>query len=372
MKFLFLVLFSFSLLADTQRVELEVITETGDKHLALEKAVGEVSRDFVRKIVGEEKYNKHENKFEKKIVENKNRYIIFARTSLPQENEEGKYLTKVTIGLSEKNLQALLLEHNLFYNPGSSCILPAVSFELKKDKLQKSSWWLVSEDVFLASLSKTFYKTLSEKLINLGFYTENPFYSRFSQLLPSYAFPKRQSFSHFKKTSRFLNCDLVISGRVSIEKDFDQNNYFSSMNLKILNIKTKQNLFNFKKKFNFRDDFEQSLTPILKSLKHQLSFYKERGSLDLSRLWLSVQGPLNQHERELIKQALVRHIRPIQALKENLITSRYTLYEVESSKGIKAVVKAIKSKKQLGNFKLQVTGSSSKRLDIYARRQARQ
>ena len=358
--------------------ELDILTESGDKNQAIERAVNQVSRDFVKHLMGEEKYLKQKKQIEEKIIKNRNRYILSAKTSAPEVQEEGDYLTTVTLGVSEENLKALLLENNLFYSSaGAGCILPVVAFQMSNDKgKEKFSWWKREKsgeaDSLLLSLSRIFYSRLSEDFIEKGFYVMDPMFSRLSESVPSSVLPGRNSTRQFQKLSGFLNCDLILSGTFHIERDKTLSAFRSEVSLKVFNMKTLRELFHLEKKFTLSASekgmevsFRDSLDMLFTSLKYQLSFYRDRGVLDLSRLFLSVQGPLTYFEKERLKQALVQHISPIKDLKEAWMASNRLMYEVESSKSMKDLARAIRSQ-EIPGFKVQITGYSEKKLDIYA------
>ena len=112
--------------------------------------------------------------------------------------------------------------------------------------------------------------------------------------------------------------------------------------------------------------FQSSLPAVLGSLRYQLSFYRDRGVLDLNRFFISIQGPLTYHQKEQLKAALIQNISPIKDLKEALVVSNRVLYEVESSKGMKELAQAIRSS-SFSPFKVQITGYNQKKLDLYGK-----
>ena len=375
----FLLFFCFSVSAQIETREMDVITETGDRGLAIEKAIQQVSRDFVRHLMGEEKYKEHQKRIEKKIIKNKNRYILSAKTSAPKEQEEGNYLTKVTLGVSSDNLTALLLEHNLFYaSSGASCVLPAITFKTndkKSGRKMEFSWWEESkeESSLLQNLSGIFYSALSEDFIQAGFYVIDPVFARLSKAMPSSALPSSSSARQFQKFVKFLGCDLILSGTFKVEKNLFLSSLVGEFHLKVFHMKTLRELFSFKKRVIFpavekdlQKGFRASLPSVLNSLKYQLSFYKDRGVLDLNRFFISIQGPLTYHQKDQLKAALIQKIPAIKDLKEALIVSNRILYEVEASQDMKALAKEIRSSR-FSLFKVQITGYNQKKLDLYAK-----
>ena len=359
--------------------ELDITTETGDKSSAIEKAVQQVSRDFVKHLMGEEKYKKHQSLIERKIIKNKNRYILFVKTSAPTEREEGDYLTKVTLGVSEENLTALLLENNLFYSSaGASCILPAITFKAlhsQKGRKETLSWWKISPSPspLLQNLSEVFYSALSETFVPAGFYVMDPVFSRLDRSVPPAVLPAKNSARQFRKLTDFLNCDLILSGSFTVEKNLVLPSYTGEFHLKMFNMKTLRELFSVKKRMVFQAEekdmktsFLSELSAVTNSLKYQLSFYRDRGALDLSRLFISIQGPLTYHQKERLKDMLVRDIPAIKDLRESLVSAGRILYEMESSRSMKELAGAVRSHK-FPLFKVKVTGHTKKKMDIYAK-----
>ena len=374
-----LLFFCFSVSAQIETKELDIVTETGDKGLAIEKAVHQVSRDFVRHLMGEEKYNEHQSRIEQKIIKNQNRYILFVKTSAPELQEEGSYLTKVTLGVSPGNLKALLLEHNLFYaSSGASCVLPAITFKIndkKSGKKEELSWWKKNkeESPLLQKLSETFYSALSEDFIQAGFYVIDPVFSRLFEAVPSSVLPLKSSARQFQKFVDFLGCDLILSGTFKVEKSLFLSSLVGEFHLKVFNMTTLRELFSFKKRVIFpaaekdlQKGFRANLPSVLSSLKYQLSFYRDRGALDLNRLFISIQGPLTYHQKEQLKVALIQKVPAIKDLKEALVVSNRVLYEVESSASMKELAKAIRSSR-FDLFRVQITGYNRKKLDLYAK-----
>ena len=375
--FILLLLNSLAFGKDLEKMTLEVISDTEDKNQAIYQVVEQVSKDFVKEFIGEKRYEENIARIEKEIISNKNRYILFAKALSVTSQEDGKYSIKILVGVSKKNLKNLLLEYNLFYSSdGAHCVLPAVSLVFKDEEKETHYWWKKKSNKktsdTVKNLYQVFYNYLSKDLIKIGFYAENPLLARFSLSVPSSVFPKRTTIGQFKKLSEFLNCDIIMSGQLSIERDFSKDIYVGDMKIKIFNITTKQNLFEFNQKFSFitaslKEEFRNHLPQFFETLKYQLSFYKDKGSLDLNRLTLSIQGPIDFYEKERLQKLLIKRISAIKDLKKSRITSRQVIYNLESSAQIPSLVKSIRSSR-ISQFKLQITGYNRKRLDIYATR----
>ena len=375
--------FDFSFSKEIEKVEVEVITVENDRQMILETAVGEVSRNFVKDFLGEEKFDKEKDQIENNIIKNKNRYILFTKIGQSVLQDDDTYLTSVNIGLSRSNLKALLVEHHLFYSSeGSSCVLPIVVFKTDLKTENTFIWWRDRIDIETSylhqNLAVSFYSLLNQELIKNGFYNIDPIFSNSLDWIPEPFKPRGTRAKDFTGLSSFLVCDIVLSGTVLLSYNKRRSIYSNEIAIKVFNIKTKQDLFNFNKTIKFssiRDQldletkFRDKLKGVFKSILFQLSSYKDKGSLDLTRMMLSLQGPLNYHQKEIFKKYLVREVPSIKNLKKIFISSNKVIYEAEVSSTIIKVVKDIRSirRRKRIPFQFQLVGYNKKQLNIYAK-----
>ncbi len=378
----FFIFFSFhSVSQNVERMEVEIITDEINRRLITEKALEDVSRNFVKNFLGEDKFNNEKYKIEKNIIKNNDRYILFTKIGKSIEQKDGTYLTKVSLGLSRDNLQSLLVEHNLFYaSQGASCVLPIVMFKTNiKKKEDKYKWWkqpFRKKENLTQRLAKVFYSSLNQELIKNGFYSIDPIFSRTYESTPKVFLPNGNRTKHFMNLSKFLTCDIILSGTVQVLKNQKDTSYLTGLSFTVFNIKTKQKLFQFDKNIKFTGSsdmvvleqrFESKLLDVFNSITFQLSFYKDRGSLDLNRVIVSVQGPLNLYQKEKLKEYLLQNISSIKGLQERLLASNQITYEAEISNGVSNLVTDIKKKSKNKFFNIQINGYNKQRLNIYAK-----
>ena len=408
----FFILFSFfffsSAFVQAQGIETlvkEIHLDTDNKQLAQKKAINEVSRKLVEEMVGLDRFQKEKQKIKNQIIKNQNRYILSIRSSKPILQEDGAFVSTVTIQVSKENLKQLLLEHNLFYSSkGSFCLLPVISFASYNSGEKKSySWWLKNENSssLLEEMAGSFFELLSEELIKQGFYALNPVFQKMYEGTASGVLPKNSSrVRSFVPLAEFYTCDIILSGHIRfgelssgssalqsffsfLKTDNDQIDNAPSQNVtqfffNVFNIKTRQFLFKLKKQFPFSPALQNNpkkemalhLKNILDSFTYQLSFYQEKGSLDLNRLMISVQGPLNYSQKEQLKKSLVKKISGLQNLEKKFLTSNRIVYEAESSEKIKSVAQQLR-KISLPKFVIQVKGYKKNTLEIYAKKRER-
>ena len=386
MKRLFSLLIFFSFPAFSQtitEVRLDIKTNEGDKKTAIKKAVDQISKELVENFLGQEKYQKNKKKINQTIIKNQNRYILFSKTSSSIPQNDGKFLTTVTLGISEKNLEGLLLEHNLFYSSqGSLCVLPVIAFSASLNEQESYLWWFhKKQNSLLEKLAKDFYNDLSLHLIDKGFYSVDPLFSRLYEGLPPLVLRKKEKIKNIKPLADFLQCHIILTGKVSLKQNKENEALTTYFVFKIFNTLTNQVLFKMRKKLLVSEKlsylktkqlervFSEVSQRILISIADQLSRYKEKGVLDLNRLFLAVYGPLTYPERETLEEAFIHHIPSIKTLQKRYITSNKIVYEIKSDQEISQLANIIR-KTSIPNYKIKVTvDSKKKQLEIYARTQ---
>lgn len=382
MKWLILIFFSFSSLSqEINEIKIEIKTDSGDKKTAISKAVDQVSRETVEKFLGHEKYLKNEKIIKEDIISNQNRYILFSKSSEPVSQDDGKFLTTVTLGISDKNLERLLIEHNLLFNSkGSLCILPLISFTTVLDKKKTYSWWIAeNEDNLNWNLAKEFYKQLSFYSVKTGFYSMDPVFSRLHEVPVSIDGIKKEKTANLKALTDFFQCHIVISGKVFLKENKETAAIENYIAFKVFNIQTRRIFFKMRKKilvpvkqFPLSEDqlkklFSVVSRRILISVSHQLSDYRKKGALDLSRLFLSIQGPLSYFEKEDLEKALLQHIPSIKTLQKRYMSSNKTTYEIKSEKAIDGLKETLK-KANIPGYKIKIIAHNKKQMEIYAKK----
>ena len=381
----FFVLFSFPSLSQSIReVQVDIKTDNGGKKAAIRQAIDQVSRELVENFLGKEKYQKNKEKIRKNIMGNQNLYVLSSKSSTPVLQDDGKFLTVVTLGVSEKNLESLLLEHNLFYkSQGSLCVLPVISFVTDLDKEESYLWWSDQrQDNLPGYLAEYFYSSLSLQIVKSGFYGVDPVFSQFYENLPSSLLKRKERIKGLKPLTNFLQCYIIVSGKVRLEKSKEANSLMAHFHFKTFNIQTNQILFKMKKQILFSSEgygsksknnvkvkraFKEISKKILTSIAWQLSNHREQGILDLNNLFLGIQGPLSYFEKEKLEAALVDYIHAIKSLKKKYMSSSKTVYELKASENTVELA-AILKKANIPGYHLKVVAYNKKQLEIYAKK----
>lgn len=375
--FSFFCFFSFS--QEISEIKVDIKTEDGDKKTAITKAIDQISRETVEDFLGREKYAGNEKVIKADIIKNQNRYILFSKSSETVSQDDGKFLTTVTLGISKKNLEQLLIEHNLLFNSkGSLCILPLISFTTVLNKKESHSWWLAgNEEMFPKNLAGDFYKQLSFYSVKNGFYGMDPVFSRLKEA--RIFNNEREKVLSIKYMADFFRCHIVLSGKIFVKGNKETAALEHYVAFKVFNVQTRRVFLKMRKKIlvpvkkfplsesQIRKFFSAVSKRILISVAHQLSIYKNKGALDLNRLFLSIQGPLSYFEKENLEKELLRHIPAIKKLQKKYMSSHKTTYEIKYEQSMEDLKKAIK-KINIPDYKVRVVAHNKKQIEIYAKK----
>jgi len=250
-------------------------------------------------------------------------------------------------------------------------------------------------------MAGSFFGLLKKEFIKQGFYVLDPVFQKMAEGTPNRVLPQKSSrVRDFIPLAKFYTCDIVLLGYVQVgalpstkspslldslfsfyqsegktEKVLEISQYFTQFSFNVFNIKTRQLLFKLKKQFPFSVAMEKKPEKemllrwegVLDSLIYQLSSYQREGSLDLSRLLISIQGPLTYAQKEQLKESLVERVPGIQNLEERLLTASRVVYEAESSRDMRSIAKQLKAL-SLPKFVIQVKGYRKRELEIYAKK----
>ena len=234
LKFSFLKFCCFSLLLfpillcaqSIQTVNKEITLNTDELKVAKSKALKEIAIELAQEMIGQERYQKEEQKINQFIISGKNRYILSSQISSPVLTETGAFKWTVKAKISRENLKQLLLEHNLFYeSKGSSCLLPLVYFISYLNEGAEARYWLwwkqpkgqEKSNSLLPQAALVFFNLMEEKLIPKGFYSLNPIFQKIPEAFP-FALNRRKKtlLKDFKPLAEFYTCDIALSGYVQL------------------------------------------------------------------------------------------------------------------------------------------------------------
>ena len=384
LSFLLFIFSSQALAVFVETYEKTIDLNTDNKKVAQNIALNQASRELIIQMLGQKEYNKQKSQIEKKIIKNKNRYVLSISSSSGKLQDTGKFRFIVTIKISKNNLRDLLKSSSVVKVSRSSyCIIPLIAFssELEKNK-QTWFWWKPeqnSEEVFSTQkkLAKTFFSTLSRDFTKLGFYFIDPVFQKTVQAVPVSLLPKRsKKMKHFNSLIHFYSCDIILSGSINIEKNASKNlsslntEYLLKVMIRVFNQKTKESLFELNREFSLgnkaslQKTMELKSQEVIESLIYRFSFYKERGSVGLDRLMLALQGDLSYSEKEQFITQIMQKVNGLKNIQIVYLSSQRAIYKSDLSKPLDEILKNLK-KIKLKNFVFQARIDSHAKLEIY-------
>ena len=386
LSFLLIVLSSQAFAMSVETYQKTIDLDTDNKKQAQKIALNQASRELIIQMLGQKEYSKKKSQIEKKIIKNKNRYVLSISSSSGELQDTGKFRFSVTIKISKNNLRDLLKSSSVVKVSRSSyCIIPLITFssELEEKNKQTWFWWKLeqsSEESFSTQkkLAETFFRTLSRDFTKLGFYFIDPVFQKTVQAVPESLLPKRsKKMKHFNSLVHFYSCDIILSGSIDIEKNVGKNlsslntNHLLKVMIRAFNQKTKESLFELNREFSLgnKDSLQKTMDlksqEVIESLIYRFSFYKERGSLGLDRLMLALQGPLSYSEKEKFITQIMQKVNGLKNIQIVYLSSQRAIYKSDISNSLDEILKDLK-KIKLKDFTFQVRADSNSKLEIYA------
>ena len=356
--FLGVVLFySFSALAGEMVIEVE--SDKSDEKGIIKTAVKKLSYQLIEKTLEPSQFQKKQEEINKIIAKKSNRYILYTKkgVSRKQKNPPSSFITPITIGFSEENLQKILMEEEVFYADSvHTRVLPLVSLE-DKTKRKTYSWWtphIEKGSELQQNSMNAFYSQVQSELMTYGFYLVNPEFAgfrRFTSKELQFAVPKKRAVSNLAK---HFNTYIVLAGSIKI-KEMESDSMFNiKTDLKVYHLKSGRSLAEAKKSENIilpltksaaehQDQENKSLQALSFFLKKQKEFSKglglqmqslyNIGLMSSSLLKVTVQGKLAYRHFESFKKQLISKVKLIKSLQEHIINSHAVTYLANTKQG---------------------------------------
>ena len=390
--FLFVFLFSFSVLSKMEERTLELYSATSSTDDVIKQAEKQLTNELVMEVLGLEGLGEIQKSIDKRVLPKSKRFILSTKIiktltsedpdfSLPDSTSkdqvlnsqtkdsklsnssskdevldpEYNFLTSILVRFSKETLKRILIKENLFYlDKSSNRILVMIEFHNEiEDYVYR--WWSGERlDRSVLGAIESFYNQIQSVFLKHGFYSTNPVFGRYSHRIP-----KNLQYSSLNKDragdlARFFQAQLMIIGSVTLSALSKRVNQmvwdtalYHSISLRELGaykarIKTEKDSFEFSNKtaISWVSDFAL-----------QASSIYERGALSAQLFKIDVDGALNFLERETIKKNLIVQIKNIKNLTPSVIGSQRIQYRADVEGDDKKVLEDIKKLKIL-NFKL--------------------
>ncbi len=352
-------------------VNLEIATAkkgTDGKQEAFDEAVETATRKLAEDILGQEKVAKSWEQAKSKILKNSTKYVVFIRGT-PVE-EKGQNKLKVQMRLSPDALESVLREAGLIGGEPVR-VLPLV--RVSEGMGSKYVWWADFGDNKSQSIAQGYFKNFFKQL-NAQFKGKNvsvldPTNQSFRNSLPASYRTEVLRKEDQMLLGQYLKADVILSGRVEVNKArSDSAEQKIEYVLELWQTKTGRGLVESSRTELVANDnpktvqatMEQVQPQIFADMAGKLASAVGAGSLNLSVVKISIEGPLSQRQH-LEFRKLLSSVREIRSLRERLIESTRVTYEGETSVSGGELGKAVE-RTRFPQFKVDVSSAQDDRL----------
>ncbi|RYZ61862.1 MAG: hypothetical protein EOP09_19455, partial [Proteobacteria bacterium] len=191
-----------------------------------EQANKRISEEFIKALIGDDRYSKNKTLIQNKIERFANRYIPISKPGELTPEGTGFKMT-VTLRVSLKELKTLLQQNSLLAeNDTAPIILPLISFT-DKVGLRSFRWWK-PEDIqnksFLVSQNRQFENGLRSAFQKYNFYLIKA--AALGPQVPNSLQNERLSLDDMQLMNQYFGAPMVVEGTVQYAKSPDASNRY--------------------------------------------------------------------------------------------------------------------------------------------------
>ncbi|HEY8272120.1 MAG TPA: hypothetical protein VIG33_14610 [Pseudobdellovibrionaceae bacterium] len=306
-----------------------------------EQAAQKISEEFIKELIGEERYAKNKTLIQNKVEKISNRYIPFSKPSeLMQEG--AAYKMTVVLKVSLKELKTILQEHSLLAeNDTVPLALPLISF-VDKVSLKTFRWWKQDEGsnkTFLVSQNRQFENALRGAFQKYNFYLIKPL--PLGLQIPRTYQNERLNLDDMQFLSQYFGAPLMVEGQVQYSKSPESSNrYWIEVKLVALQVSNGRPIADVSRKFEtemgvFESSVDKKIRETVDATAQELALqvYEawQRGSLGTTVLRVTFRGKIPFNQQEAFKEKLKNQVHEIRNIRERVITADSMVYEVDTN-----------------------------------------
>jgi len=347
---------------------VEGTSQTDDKNIArqeiFDKVINETSLNYIRDLIGAQKLEKNRSLIQNKVLKNSNKYVLFIKgTPLPAAASETKL--NVSLKLSLKNLESLLLEEGLLYKTeGPPRVIPFVTF-VDRTHGQTFIWWQerTSAPTILNDVAGLFFRKLKESLSKTGFYCMDPMKAPVAQAWPPFLRLESIGFEESQIAAELMNAQMVIRGQMVVDSSKVRNDAFRlDWKLTALQVGNGRVIGEVIRSYetesgNFNHVVTKKVSEVTEKmaadLSTQLSEAWKSGTFGSNLIRLSVRGPLDYMQLQTLKKSIQEQVKEVRTLKERLFEPGQIVFEVDATTNAQGLKQAFQGKK-FAQFKVEV------------------
>lgn len=301
-----------------------------------------ISEEVIRELIGDERFNKNKTLLQNKVIKNSARYIPFSKPSnLTQEGEEFKM--SVAMKVSLRDLKQMLQENSLLNeNDTVPVVLPVISLV---DRVQGRSyrWWQPLDknpQGFLFKEGRAVEEALRNSFQLKNFYVIKPLESGLGASVPSNFQNEKITGEDAQFFAHFFNAPVIIDGQVLMSKEEKGSNYNIEIRLTATQVSNSRPIADVSRRFTtdagpFETSVDKKMREVLEGTANDLASQVfeawQRGSLGTSVIRITVQGTQGLPAMEGLKDKIRSQITQVKNIRERVVSSGSTSYEVDTS-----------------------------------------
>ncbi len=355
---------------------VEGVSQKEDKNMArqeiFDKVINETSLNYIRDLIGAQKLEKNRTLIQNKVLKNSNKYVLFIKgTPLAAAAPDTKI--NVSLKLSIKNLENLLLEEGLLYKTeGPPRVLPFVTF-VDRTQGQTFVWWQERSTAspILMEVAGIFFRKLKDSLSKTGFYCMDPLKAPVALGWPPFLRQEAMGFEESQIASELMGAQMVIRGQMVIDRSKTRSDAFRlDWKLTALQAGNGRVIGEVIRSYetesgNFNHVVAKKVGEVTEKmaadLSTQLSEAWKSGTFGSNLIRLSVRGPLDYMQLQTLKKSIQEQVKEVRTLKERLFEPGQIVFEVDATTNSQGLMQAFQGKK-FAQFKVEVQDLASEGL----------
>ncbi|MBX3019412.1 MAG: hypothetical protein KF767_16115 [Bdellovibrionaceae bacterium] len=330
-----------SLYAGGATIERSVDVTTKEKNPAtarrvlLDQAQTQAIEDLVRETLGPERFQKNRAAIQSKVLRLSSRLIPFSKAGNLETTADGHKMS-VQVRINVDDLDQLLINQGLYFESDvPPVILPLVAWIDKTDS-EQFAWWTTNPNQGLANWSAEFEQVSRREFLKEGFFILAPQQFRFQEAYTEGGF--KLGVSDIQKLSAQRQSQVVILGEVQIIAGGATGRELE-LKLHTLHVPRNRVLGQVGRRVpleknakvgivsnRLRDVFET----VAKDLANQTIEAWQRGAIQSNNYRITVAGSLSPAQIEAFRDGFRTKVREVKTLRERLINSTSTTFEMDS------------------------------------------
>lgn len=322
-------------------IERSVEVSTKEKNPAtarrvlLDQAQSQAIEDLVRETLGAERFQKNRSAIQSKVLKLSSRLIPFSKAGNLEQTPDGHKMS-VQVRINVDDLDQLLMTQGLYFESDvPPVILPLVAW-MDKDDGDQFAWWTVGTPQGLGAWNSEFEQVARREFLKEGFYVLAPQQFRFQESYTEGGF--KLGVSDVQKLSAQRQSQVVILGEIQViqggptgrELEIKLNTLHVPRNRVLGQVGRRVPLEKNAKVGIVSNRIRDLFETVAKDLAGQTIEAWQRGATQTNNYKITIAGALSPSQIEEFREGFRTKVREVKNLRERLINSTNTTFEMDS------------------------------------------